>query len=430
MGQIIVLGGDQWGDEGKGRFVDEFGEEVDDFLRVQGGANAGHTLYVKGVKLVTHLVPSGVTYARSRCFLGNDMVIDPLAFSQEITDLQANGFLRCKQLGVSRLAQLVMPYCLDLEKSREKARGKGAIGTTGRGIGTTYEMQVRRLGLRVGDLLHLEKLGEYIKTILAEINLEICQRGGKAYTREDILTFLEQARQILAPYILVEPISKIVTKAKVDGHNVLTEMAQGPELDRTHGTYPYVTSSTTIAGGACSGAGIGPTLIDQVIVVTKAYCTRVGEGPFPTEYSGKLEMLIRERGAEYGASTGRPRRVGRADGPQLRHASRINSATGIVITKGDVLKGINTQVCVHYRLGNRIIWDLDELDSCEISEVEPVYQELGIFEDISDCRDFDSLPEPAKNLFQTIGGLAGAPIVAISVGKERGQTIIMKNPWH
>ena len=430
MGQIIVLGGDQWGDEGKGRFVDEFGEEVDMFLRVQGGANAGHTVYVNGKKMVTHLTPSGVTYARAQCFLGNDMVIDPLAFAKEITDLTDNGFLKCKQLGISRLAQLVMPYCLDLEKFRELARGKNAIGTTGRGIGTTYEMQVRRLGLRVGDLLHLEKLGEYIKTILAEINPEIYKCGGKVYTREDIITFLEQAWQILSPYILTQPLSQIITQAKYSGQNVLVEMAQGPELDKTHGTYPYVTSSSTIAGGACSGAGIGPTLIDQVICVTKAYCTRVGGGPFPTELFGVLEKLIRERGNEFGASTGRPRRVGWADGPQLRHASRINSVTGIVITKGDVLQGINTKICESYRRGDRIIQALDEIDSCEIPEVESVYKEFGIFDDISGCRDFDSLPEPAKNLFRTIGEMASAPIVAISVGKERGQTIIMKNPWH
>lgn len=431
MGKLVVLGGAQKGDEGKGRLTDECGDEVDIFLRVNGGANAGHSLYVKGEKMVTHLIPSGATYAQARCFLGNDMVIDPLGFSQEITELTGKGFLRFKQLGVSRLAQLVMPYCLELEKKRENARGKGAIGTTGRGIGTTYEMQVRRLGLRVGDLLHLEKLHDYIEIILAEVNLEICQRGGKAYSKKDILNFLEQARQILSPYILAEPLSKIITQAKTSGQNILIEMAQGPELDKTHGTYPYVTSSSTIAGAACSGAGIGPTLIDEVIIVAKAYDTRVGGGPFLTEIRGELAELLRKRGDEYGATTKRPRRVGWADGPQLRHAARINGATGLVITKGDVLQGIDLQVCDSYQYNDRVILDLDEIDSCELGEIVPYYRDLGRFEeDISGCRDFAVLPNSAKLLFNTIAMLAEVPIVAISVGKNRGQTIMVRNPWH
>jgi len=430
MGRLIVYGGNQWGDEGKGRLVHEFGEDADVVVRVAGGANSGHTQFVDGVKAVTHLAPSAVSHSRARCFLGNDMVIYPTGFEQEITDLTAKGFLRCQQLGVSRLAQLVMPYCLDLEKFREHARGKAAIGTTGRGIGTTYEMQVRRLGLRVTDLLHLEQIRAYVKTILNEINPELAHWGGQTYTVEDIMTFLEQARQILEPYILKEPLSKIVTQARDSEQNVLIELAQGPGLDKTHGTYPYVTSSCTLAGGACSGAGIGPTLIDEVYGVTKAYCTRVGGGPFPTELDGDLGEEIRARGQEYGASTGRPRRVGWHDGPQTRAASRVGGLTGVVITKGDVLQGINTMVCDYYQQGDRIIRDLDELDTLDLQDVQPHFQEMGSFDnDISGCRAFEDLPKAAQKLFLMISQLAGVPLVAISVGQHKGQTIIMQNPW-
>jgi adenylosuccinate synthase len=430
MGKIVVMGGNQWGDEGKGRLVHEYGEDADVVVRVAGGANSGHTQFVDGVKAVTHLAPSAVSHPRVRCFLGNDMVIDALAFQQEITDLGDKGFLRCQQLGVSRLAQLVMPYCLDLEKFREQARGKAAIGTTGRGIGTTYEMQVRRLGLRVTDLLHLEQIRPYVQIILNEINPELAHWGGQPYTVEDIMAFLEQAKQILQTYILKEPLSKIITQAKASQQNVLIELAQGPGLDKTHGTYPYVTSSCTLAGGACSGAGIGPTLIDEVIGVTKAYCTRVGGGPFPTELEGDLAEEIRERGQEYGASTGRPRRVGWHDGPQTRGASRVGGLTGLVITKGDVLRGIHTRVCDYYLLGERIIRDLDELDAYELSEVRPHFQEMGSFdEDISGCRTFEDLPKAAQKHYRTIGEMAGVPLVAISVGQHKGQTIMLKNIW-
>ena len=429
MGKIVVVGGNQWGDEGKGRLVHEDSEEADVVVRVQGGANSGHTSFEAGEKVVTHAIPSAVVYPQARCFLGNDMVLDALAFRQEITDLGAKGFLRCQQIGISRLAQLVMPYCLDLEKFREKARGKAAIGTTGRGIGTTYEMQVRRLGLRVGDLLHLDKLRDYINTILAEINPEIIHWGGQGYTCEDILIFLEQARQIMSPYILTQPLSKIVTQAKVSKQNVLIELAQGPALDKTHGTYPYVTSSCTLAGGACSGAGIGPTMIDEVIGVTKALCTRVGGGPFPTEIHGDLAEELRQRGKEFGASTGRPRRIGWHDGPQTRASSRVGGLTGLVITKGDVLHGINVLVCDYYQHGGRIVREMDELDTHELFEVQPHFQDIGSFEDISGCRDFDSLPKAAQNLFRTISEMAGVPLVAISVGQNKGETIVLRDIW-
>jgi len=428
---IIVVGGIQWGDEGKGKLVDLFGADADVCVRVQGGANSGHTLYVGDQKLIAHLIPSAVTYPQVTCLLGNDMVIDPLAFQKELAELQNLELFRCKQLGISRLAHLVMPYCLELEKLREKARGKGAIGTTGRGIGPTYEMRVRRLGIRVGDLLHLEKLHDYVNAILNELTPEISHWGGHVYSEEEVFAFLEQAREILAPFILAKPVSKIVCEADNKCQKVLIELAQGSGLDATHGTYPYVTSSTTIAGGACSGAGIGPNRIRQIYGITKAYCTRVGNGPFLTKIADpELADKVRKVGGEFGATTGRPRDVGWVDGPQLRQASRLNGLTGLIITKGDVLRGLKTKTCLYYKRNGRSFWHLDEIDPCEITEVEPVYDELAEFaEDISSCRYWLELPKQARKLFQQITDYAGVPLVAVSVGHKREQTIILQKPW-
>lgn len=427
---FVVAVGNQWGDEGKGRLVDEWGKVVAYFVRVQGGANAGHSVIDKGKKIVLHLIPSGVTYANAHCILGNDMVIDPLALLKEIKELDACGSLNCKSLTISPLAHLVMPYCQELEKLREQARGKAAIGTTGRAIGPTYEMRARRLGIRVGDLRHLDKMPNYVQTILAEINPEIKHWGGEIYTKKNILDFLAQVAKDLVPMIAKVPISVTLFKAKAKGKNVLIEGAQGIELDTTHGTYPFVTSSSTIAGGACSGAGIGPTMINKVIGVTKAYCTRVGAGPFPTLIKGSLAEKIRQRGKEFGATTGRPRDVGWIDATQLAHAARVNGLTGLVITKGDVLQGIRPKICTHYVHQGRKIFNFDELDSCELSEARPVFETLkGFKEDISGCRKFKELPNGAKELFLKIQKYAGVSILAISVGPNRGQTIKMMDLW-
>jgi len=430
MGMIVVVIGNQWGDEGKGRVIDNWGEQVSYFVRVQGGANAGHSVIVGGKKIVLHLVPSGVTYHQAHCFLGNDMVIDPMALIKEIDDLSAAEAYNCKSLGISPLAHLVMPYCLELEKLREKARDKNAIGTTGRGIGPTYEMRARRLGIRVEHLRHLDIMPEYVKTILNELNPEIRHWGGKTFTQKDILDFLEKVAAYLVPMIVKTPISATICAAEARGENVLIEGAQGLALDLTHGTYPFVTSSSTIAGGACSGAGIGPTMIKKVIGVTKAYCTRVGAGPFPTKINGELAAKIQERGKEFGATTGRPRDVGWVDATQLAHAARINGLTGLVITKGDVLQGIEPQICTHYVYQGRKITNFDELDCCELFKAEPVYETLaGFTEDISGCRKFNDLPKGAQELFSKIQKYSGVPILAISVGPERHQIIIMRDLW-
>lgn len=429
---IGVVGGAQWGDEGKGKLTGFFTKEAAIVVRFNGGANSGHTLVFGAETTITHLLPSGAVHPHAQCFLGNDMVIDPLIFDKEVKDMQAKGTLRCKRLGISPLASLVMPYCLELERLREKARGKAAIGTTMRGIGPTYEMKVRRLGIRVGDLLHLEKLSDYVSTIVAEINPEICHWGGQAYNNGRIFEFLEQARAIMQPFILDQPLSQIVCTAAAAGQNILIEGAQGMELDVTHGTYPYVTSSSTIAGAACSGVGIGPRMIDWVIGIIKAYCTRVGNGPFLTKITDQeLAKKIREAGGEYGATTGRPRDVGWLCRAQLRHAVRVGGLTGLVVTKGDIFKGIKPKICTHYLLGGREIHDLDELNMWDYPAAVPVYEELEEFtEDISSCRDLASLPKPAQALFQRIGDFAGVPLVIISVGKDNDQNIILQNPWH
>lgn len=422
-GRIIVMEGIQWGDEGKGRLVDLLGKLIKFFIRIAGGANAGHTLCIGDEQIITHLVPSGVTYPGSMCLLGNDMVIDPNAFQSEVAELKQRGFFNCEILGVSPLANLVMPYCFDLERVREKARGKAAVGTTGRGIGPTYELRARRLGIRVEHLRHFDYLAGYVPLILNEINPELRYYGEPGYTPAQILSFLEQAAQIFKPYFMAQSVSQIVHRAKVRGDKVLIEGAQGSELDLTHGTYPYVTSSSTIAGGACSGAGIGPHMIDEVYGVTKLYTTRVGGGPFQTRMPKRMEARIRKIGNEFGASTGRPRNVGWLDLTQLKHAARINGLTGFFITKADVLSNMPVKICTHYLYSGRQIHDFDNIDSCQLDQVKPVYEEFEPFGDISGCRSFDDLPGTAQHLFRRIESTIEVPLLGVSVGKERNEIV-------
>jgi adenylosuccinate synthase len=422
MGAVVVVGA-QWGDEGKGKIVDIYAHYADQIVRYGGGANAGHTLVVDGKKLVFHLIPSGALHPGKRCVLGQGTVIDPAVLLKEIGELQERdlfdpGFV------VSERAFLVLPQHVLVDKLREQRAG--ALGTTGRGIGPAYEDKVGRRGLRLGDLLSRDKFARKLDANLASWRPTIEAMGGEVPAAEGILVrYMELARD-LAPYI--GDAAGAVRAALRGGQRVLMEGAQGTLLDIDSGTYPFVTSSSTVAGGACSGAGIGPTEIDTVVGITKAYATRVGEGPFPTELDGAQGNALREAGAEFGATTGRPRRCGWLDLPALRFAVQVNGLSGLALTKIDILTGMpEIRVCTGYKLDGR---DLDVPPYDELERVEPVFESFpGWDEPLSHCRRIEDLPVNAQRYVTAIERMAGCPIWLVSVGADREQTIVIKNPF-
>ena len=355
---VVVIVGAQWGDEGKGKVVDLYTEHADVVVRYGGGANAGHTLVVDGQKLVTHLVPSGVLHPGKQNVLGSGMVIDPVTLLEEIADCHARGLLtRPGELVVSDRAHVILGPHKDLDRLRETQAGAGALGTTRRGIGPAYEAKVGRRGVRIGDLLRPTRLGEVVERALDEANPLLARFGGATYELEALRAEAGALGERLRPW--VGDAGKTVHDALRRGRSVLFEGAQGTLLDVDHGTYPYVTSSSTIAGGACTGVGVGPTEIDAVVGISKAYCTRVGAGPFPTELTGPEGERLRESGGEYGATTGRPRRCGWLDIPALRLAVRLNGMTGLPLTKLDVLSGVRPlPICVQYRLDGQLVDEL------------------------------------------------------------------------
>lgn len=420
---VDLLVGAQWGDEGKGKVVDILGSDVDVFVRYQGGANAGHTVVADGQKVVFHLLPSGMLYPGKLCVLGNGLVIDPEQFLKETSELYAKGQDRAR-LAVSPHAHVVMPYHRMLDKLQEEARGKGRkIGTTGRGIGPCYVDKYSRSGLRVEDLINSDVLREKLTYILEEKN----QLFTKLYNQRSLAfdEVYEPAKkwgEALAPY--VDDTRALLRKAVDDGQHILLEGAQAALLDIDHGTYPYVTSSSTSASGAFTGTGLSPHDLTRVISVVKAYTTRVGEGPFPTEDFGEAGEKLRANGGEYGATTGRPRRCGWLDMVALKYASELNGADVIALTKLDVLTGMGgIKVCVAYEKdGERISsWPTD---TETLSEVKPVYETLpGWNEDITNCKTFDELPENAKSYVKYIEDTLKTPVALIGVGADRNQTI-------
>jgi adenylosuccinate synthase len=429
MANVAIIGA-QWGDEGKGKVVDLFTREADIVVRFQGGNNAGHTLVVDGHKTVLHLVPSGALHPNKLCVIGNGVVIDPGILIEEIHALKAQGHLASdEQLRISEQAHVIMPYHKAIDLARERLRGKGKIGTTGRGIGPAYEDKVARVGIRFVDLLEEDTFREKLQRNIEEKNFYL-----KAILNEKALDF-ESIHERYAGYR--EELKRFVTNTGVlldqkmrAAKRVLFEGAQGTLLDVDHGTYPYVTSSSTVTGGACSGSGVGPQRIQQVIGISKAYTTRVGSGPFPTELDGAEGETLRREGAEFGATTGRSRRCGWFDAVGVRHAVRMNGMTGIALTKLDVLSGFKKiPICTAYRYqGNPI----DEFPASTkvMQHAEPVYEEIeGWNAPLGDVTQFANLPSAAQNYVRRIEQVIGTEIILVSVGPGREQTILLKNPF-
>ncbi len=427
MPNVIVVGL-QWGDEGKGKIVDFLSEKADVVARYQGGHNAGHTVVINNEKFILHLIPSGILYKGKTCLIGNGVVVDPAALIEEINGLKERG-IEISNLFLSKNAHLIMPYHIALDKENEKLRGAKNIGTTGRGIGPCYCDKIGRVGIRVADLLQPSVFKEKLKANLFHINflLENLYKTssfavGKIY--DEYMGYAEK----LAAYIADTDI--IVNKTISEKGNVLFEGAQGTLLDIDHGTYPYVTSSNAIAGGACTGLGVGPTKISRVLGIVKAYTTRVGSGPFPTEIKDALGDHLRERGGEYGATTGRPRRCGWLDMVVLRHAVRINGTTGIVITKLDILDGLDTiKICTSYRHNGKVYEEFPK-ETNIFEECEPVYEEVeGWTASTLGIKDFNKLPRAAKGYIRKIEKLLGVKVHIISTGQRRDELVLLKEQF-
>lgn len=428
----IILGA-QWGDEGKGKVVDLFAERADLVVRYAGGANAGHTLVIGGTKLVTHLVPSGVMHPGKRCVLGDGMVIDPQTLLEEIADCQKLGLLTQGELLIGNGAHVILPYHKLLDGLREDRHAKSgkAIGTTRRGIGPAYEAKAARRGVKMRDLLRPARLRELVMQNLDELAPLIAHLGGTVPNATQIQAWTDAAvaaGEQLAPRL--GDAARTVHDAIVGKKAVLFEGAQGCLLDLDHGTYPFVTSSSTIAAGACQSAGIGPTHIHGVIGITKAYATRVGEGPFPTEMHDDFGHRLRQAGGEFGATTGRPRRCGWLDLAALRMGVRLNGMTGLAVTKLDVLANMGeVKACIGYELDGKRL-DEPPIDAEEIARAQPIYETFAGWGTIaSDVRTLDDLPRNARAYVEAMAQLAGAPLALVSVGPERNQTIRLAEPF-
>jgi len=429
MANVVVVGA-QWGDEGKGKVVDILTEHADDVVRFQGGNNAGHTLVVGDEKIILHLIPSGILHSGKRCIIGNGVVLDPEVFIREITALKATGHLQddgC--LLLSESLHVIMPYHKKIDIAREKKSGAGKIGTTGRGIGPCYEDKIGRRGVRLMDLLDPERFAAKLRENLEEKNFILEHYlGDSPVTFESVYdTYLGYA-EVLRKY--VADTSRMLSSDIGSGKKILFEGAQGTMLDIDYGTYPFVTSSSTCAGGACVGSGASPRDIHEIIGISKAYVTRVGSGPFPTELDDECGEMLRIKGGEFGSTTGRPRRCGWFDALVARYAVRINGLTGIALTKLDVLSDFETiKVCTGYAYGDTILSELPA--SMEVfSKCQPVYEEFpGWRSDISGIRRFEDLPVNARNYIAKLEELSGCSIMLVSVGARRDETIVLRNPF-
>ncbi|WP_338433113.1 adenylosuccinate synthase [Clostridium tyrobutyricum] len=423
MSAFIVLGA-QWGDEGKGKMTDYLAKEADVVVRFQGGNNAGHTVEVDDKQYKLHLIPSGILYKNKLNVIGNGVVLDPKALFEEINYLKENGVnVTADNLIISDRAHLIMPYHKVLDGIKEKSRGKNDIGTTGKGIGPCYTDKMERSGIRVCDLMHKEVFYNNLKNNL-EIKNEIISKvyGGEKLNFDSIYNEYTVYAEKLAPF--VRDISVEVYDCVKSNKNVLFEGAQGTLLDIDYGTYPFVTSSSTIAGGVCIGSGIGPTMINGAVGIAKAYTTRVGKGPFPTELNDETGNWIRKQGHEYGVTTGRARRCGWIDLVILKTSSRISGLTSFAVTKIDTLGGLDKiKACVGYKLDGKVI-DYVPASLEDLAKCEPVYEEFdGWDENIKDARDYNSFPENAKKYIRKIEEFTGTKVSIVSVGPERDQTI-------
>lgn len=429
MANVVVVGA-QWGDEGKGKVVDIYTEYADDVVRYQGGNNAGHTLVVGEEKVVLHLIPSGVLHQGKRCIIGNGVVLDPEVFIREITNLKAKGRLQddgC--LLLSESLHIIMPYHKRIDIAREAKSGAKKIGTTGRGIGPAYEDKIGRRGIRLMDLVDKDLFARKLRENLEEKNVILEKLlGEKPFSFEEIYDEYTAYAETLARFIADTTL--ILHRDIKAGKKILFEGAQGTLLDVDHGTYPYVTSSSTCAGGACTGTGVSPRDINEIIGISKAYITRVGSGPFPTELLDADGETLRQAGQEFGATTGRPRRCGWFDTLVLKYAVRVNGLTGVALTKLDVLDGFDTiKICTGYEYKGQVLTELPaNLDVFE--KCRPVYEEMpGWKTGISAAKTLAELPEKAQKYVRRLEELIECPIVLVSVGPRRDETIQLKNPF-
>jgi len=425
----VVISGTQWGDEGKGKIVDLLAAHADLVVRFQGGNNAGHTMVVDGEQFISHLVPSGILQGKT-CLIGNGVVVDPAVLIEEMDYLDGKGIdVGAGRIKVSERAHLIMPYHQAVDLARENHKGDKKIGTTGRGIGPAYEDKATRRGVRFIDLLEPETFAEKVRTLLDEKNFYLKNYLSAAtLDAEEIINTYRRYADRLAPH--VTNVSITLEEAIKEGRQVLFEGAQGTHLDIDHGTYPFVTSSNTVAGNACCGSGVGPGAITDVIGIVKAYTTRVGAGPFPTELFDEIGDRIQTKGAEFGATTGRRRRCGWLDTVIVRNAVRLNGLTGLTITKLDVLGGLEElKVCTGYdHKGSR----LNEFPASlkVLAECTPLYETLpGWNEDISTIRQFGDLPQTTRTYLKRVEELTETPIQIVSVGPARDETIVLKNPF-
>lgn len=423
MPSFVVLGA-QWGDEGKGKMTDYLAEEADVVVRFQGGNNAGHTVVVGEKEYKLHLIPSGILYSDKLNVIGNGVVVDPEALFKEMDYLSGLGEnITPERLLISDRAQVIMPYHRILDALKEEARGKNDIGTTKKGIGPCYTDKVERCGIRVCDLIKPEVLRKKLEEYLPGKNDQIVKLyGGEALDLEEVYSAYKAYGERMKPYVADASV-RVFDSIKAD-KNVLFEGAQGTLLDIDFGTYPYVTSSNTISGGICTGAGIGPTMIDSAVGIVKGYTTRVGKGPFPTELDNEVGKWIREKGHEYGVTTGRSRRCGWLDLVILKTAARVSGLTSFGVTKIDTLAGLEKlKVCVGYKLGGKVI-DYFPASLEDLAECEPIYEEFDGWDDsINDARSYEELPENAKIYLKKIEEFTGVKISIISVGPKRDQTM-------
>lgn len=430
MSNNVVVLGTQWGDEGKGKIVDLLTERAKYVVRYQGGHNAGHTLVIDGEKTVLHLIPSGILRENVVSIIANGVVLSPEALMKEMTQLEERGIPVRSRLLLSEACPLILPYHIALDNAREKARGEKAIGTTGRGIGPAYEDKVARRGLRVGDLFDKKAFAQKLKEIIEYHNFQLVN-----YYKVESVDYQKTLDDIMAIADIltgmVVDVSDLLYKATQKGELVMFEGAQGTLLDIDHGTYPYVTSSNTTAGGVATGSGLGPRYVGYVLGIIKAYSTRVGAGPFPTELFDETGDFLREKGQEFGATTGRSRRTGWLDIIAIRRAVQINSLSGFCMTKLDVLDGLKeVKVCVGYRLPNGEVIETTPLAADDWEGIEPIYESMpGWNESTFGVKDKAQLPQAALNYIKRVEELTGVPVDIVSTGPDRSETIILRHPF-
>ncbi|WP_046803674.1 adenylosuccinate synthase [Achromobacter sp. LC458] len=428
MSKNVVVIGTQWGDEGKGKIVDWLAESVQGVVRFQGGHNAGHTLWINGKKTILRLIPSGIMHPGVTCFIGNGVVLSPEALLKEIEELEAAGLDVRSRLQISEICPLILPYHVAIDKAREARKGEGKIGTTGRGIGPAYEDKVARRALRVQDLFNPSLFDEKLAEVLDYHNFVLTKYlGAEAVSADEVRDQAMALAPAIAP--MVKDVSSNLYAMQQEGKRILFEGAQGALLDVDHGTYPFVTSSNCVAGAASAGAGVGPQQLDYVLGITKAYTTRVGSGPFPTELVDEIGTRLAIIGKEFGSVTGRPRRCGWFDGAALKRSVRLNGISGLCITKLDVLDGLETiQLGVGYRV-NGEFRDVLPYGAHAVAQAQPVLEELpGWSESTVGITEYDKLPAAARRYLERVAEVCGVPIDLVSTGPDRNETIVLRHP--